>query len=383
MPLLGNSRTAKNRSPVNANVLLMITGLRHELHAYPELSGQEIQTKRRLQTFLQTHTSLEITDCGAWFHARKSGRNALPPIAFRADMDAVAIQDDPSLPYASTASGVAHKCGHDGHCAVLAGLALELDTVTTDRDVYCIFQHAEETGQGARECAGLIAEKGIVEIYAFHNMSGQFPGCVGIRSGTMNCASQGVEFHFQGLPAHASLPETGKSPAFAVADLLRALPDIAGTAAFSGPVWCTVIQVAVGSRNFGIAAGDGTLLLTCRGERETDMLALTATLEKTARQFAARDGLNLTISLHDVFPETVNHLQAVDRVRAACERLGYPVHTMPKPMRSSEDMGHFLKATNGALFLIHTGDRPPIHTPEYDFDDSIIEQAVEIFKALI
>jgi amidohydrolase len=368
---------------MNANSLLLITGLRHELHAHPELSGQEIQTKRRLQAFLQTHTSLEITDCGAWFHARKPGGSALPPIAFRADMDAVAIQDDPSLPYASTVSGVAHKCGHDGHCAVLAGLALELDTVTTDRDVYCIFQHAEETGQGARECAGLVTEKGIAEIYAFHNMSGQFPGCVGIRSGTMNCASQGVAFHFQGLPAHASLPETGKNPAFAVADLLRALPGIAGTANFSGQVWCTVIQVAVGSRNFGIAAGDGSLLLTCRGEQEADMLKLTATLENAARQFAVRDGLDLTISLHDVFPETVNHPEAVDRVRAVCKRLGYPVHAMPEPMRSSEDMGHFLKATNGALFLIHTGDRPPIHTPEYDFDDCILEQAVAMFKALI
>ena len=368
---------------MNANSLLLVTGLRHELHTHPELSGQEIQTKRRLQAFLQTHTSLEITDCGAWFHARKSGGKTLPPVAFRADMDAVAIQDDPSLPYASIISGVAHKCGHDGHCAVLAGLALELDDITPDRDVYCIFQHAEETGQGARECVGLIAEKGIAEIYAFHNMSGQTPGWVGLRAGTMNCASQGVEFHFQGLPAHASLPETGKNPSFAIADLLRALPDIAGAQTFSGPVWCTVIQVAVGSRNFGIAAGDGSLLLTCRGEREADMLALTAKLESAARQFAARDGLSLTISLHDVFPETVNHPEAVDRVRAICKNLVYPVHTMPEPMRSSEDMGHFLKAANGALFLIYTGDRPPIHTPEYDFDDSIIEQAVEIFKALI
>ena len=368
---------------MNANILRLVMELRHELHAHPELSGHETQTKLRLQHFLRSHTTLEITDCGAWFYARKPGGNTQPPIAFRADMDAVAIQDDPALPYASTVPGVAHKCGHDGHCAVMAGFALEMDVVTPDRDVFFIFQHAEETGQGAHECAGVIAGKGIAEIYAFHNMSGLFPGCVGLRSGTMNCASQGVEFQFQGLPAHASLPETGRNPAFAIADLLNALPGIAQANIYSGPVWCTVIQVDVGSRNFGIAAGEGSLLLTCRGEREADMLLLTENLEKTAREFAQRDGLTLDISLHDVFPETVNHHDAVARVHAACEKLGYPLHEMPEPMRSSEDMGHFLKAATGALFLVHTGERPPIHTPEYDFDDSIIEQTVEIFKALV
>ena len=368
---------------MNAHILSLVTALRHELHAHPELSGHEVNTKQRLQAALRARSSLEITDRGAWFYACKKGSGLKPPIAFRADMDALAMEETLPLPYTSTVPGVAHKCGHDGHCATLVALALEMDTAQPDRDIYFVFQHAEETGQGARECAGLIAEKNIAEVFAFHNMSGHSRGCVGIRQGTMNCASQGIILEFKGVPAHASLPETGRNPAFAIADLVRAIPGIANPEHFGGPVWCTVIQVAVGSGNFGIAAGDGSLSLTCRGEREEDMLALTGSIEEAAREFARRDGLTLETSLRDVFPATVNHPESVAKVRAACERLGYPLHEMPEPMRSSEDMGHFLKAAKGALFLVHTGDRPPIHAPEYDFDDGIIEEAVKIFKALL
>lgn len=367
---------------MDAHILSLVTALRHNLHAHPELSGREAGTKKTLCAFLEAHSSLEITDCGRWFYARKRGTGARPPMAFRADMDAVAIQECLAVPYTSTVPGVAHKCGHDGHCAVLAGTALELDRVATGRDVYFIFQHAEEIGEGARECVSLVREKGIEEVFAFHNMAGLEWGTVGMRPGTMNCASQGMRLAFAGVPAHASLPETGKNPAFAIADLVREIPDMLRSDAFNGPVWCTVIQVAVGSENFGIAAGDGAVLLTCRGEREADMLALSDRIAERARALAARDGLSFAVSLHDVFPETVNHAESVDKVRAACASLGYPFHEMPEPMRSSEDVGHFFKAAKGAMFLLHMGNRPPIHTPEYDFDDGIIERVVEIFKAL-
>lgn len=368
---------------MKSHILALATALRHELHAKPELSGNEAHTKQRLQDFLRTHTALEITDRGAWFFAFRKGGSARPPIAFRAEMDAIAMDETIALPYASTFPGVSHKCGHDGHCATLAALALETETLAADRDIYFIFQHAEETGQGGQECATLLAEKGIAEVFAFHNMAGQERGTVAIRSGTMNCASQGLTLHFTGVPAHASLPETGKNPALAAADLIRTIADLTAPGNFPAPVWCTVIQVALGSENFGIAAGEGRVLLTCRGEREADMLALSERIIDAARNCARRDGLALDVSVCDVFPETVNHPESADKIRAACTHLGYPLYEMPEPMRASEDVGHFFKAAKGALFLLHAGDCAPIHTPEYDFDDALIERAVELFKALI
>ncbi|MDL2271726.1 amidohydrolase [Desulfovibrio sp. OttesenSCG-928-I05] len=368
---------------MNSHILELATALRHELHAMPELSGHEIRTKRRLQEFLRAHSSLEITDRGAWFFAFRKGGDAKAPIAFRAEMDAIAMDETIALPYASATPGVSHKCGHDGHCAALAALALETEQLPADRDIYFIFQHAEETGQGGQECAALLKEKGIAEVFAFHNMAGLERGTVAIRSGTMNCASQGLILRFTGVPAHASLPETGKTPALAVADLIRVIADLTAPGTYPAPVWCTVIQVALGSENFGIAAGEGSVLLTCRGEREADMQRLSDRIIAAAQDFARRDGLALELAFRDVFPETVNHPEAADAIRAACKKLGYPRYEMPEPMRASEDVGHFFKAAKGALFLLHSGDRPAIHTPEYDFDDSIIERAVELFKALI
>ena len=191
--------------------LLKITDLRHELHMYPELSMQERETAERIKTFLRDNTHFRIVDRGDWFsdntdrgadrgnwfYAFKEGRKPGQKIAFRADMDALPITEDDALSYHSRNAGVSHKCGHDGHCAALCGLALELDaketdsdiylifhdSKETDSDIYLIFQPGEETGRGALFCRELIREEGIAQIFAFHNLGGYPEGSVVYRSG--------------------------------------------------------------------------------------------------------------------------------------------------------------------------------------------------------
>ncbi len=158
-----------------------ITQLRHELHMYPELSMQESGTLKIIRQFLRENTSLQVADCGGWCYAvkrgttgkagsgllpdvqpgEKNGRQGRKKIAFRADMDALPIMEKEDLPYHSRNRGVSHKCGHDGHCAALCGLALELDQMETENDVYLIFQPGEETGQGALLCRDLLKKEGI------------------------------------------------------------------------------------------------------------------------------------------------------------------------------------------------------------------------------
>ena len=126
-----------------------ITQLRHQLHRYPELSMQEYRTKDTLINFIKKETDLEVTDRGHWFYAcYHCGIPGAESIAFRADFDALAIPEENDLPYCSRNPGVSHRCGHDGHSAVLAGLALEVAQYGADKDVYFIFQHAEEIGGG-------------------------------------------------------------------------------------------------------------------------------------------------------------------------------------------------------------------------------------------
>ena len=105
--------------------------------------------KQHLIEFLKTHTNLEIVDRGRWFYAIYHSKVGRRNIAFRADFDALPIEETINLPYGSECPGVSHKCGHDGHAATLCGFALEIDQNGSDNNVFFLFQHAEETGDGA------------------------------------------------------------------------------------------------------------------------------------------------------------------------------------------------------------------------------------------
>ena len=374
-----------------------IKRLRHELHAHPELSMEERETKRRLMEFLRENTKLFIEDRGHYFYAYANGKNEkLEPIAFRADMDALPMEEKAGLPYGSKNPGVCHKCGHDGHCAALCGLALEADRLGTDRPVYFIFQHGEEIGGGGEECAGLIREKGIRRVFAFHNMSGYPEGQVLVKSGVTQCTSKGLTIYMEGMPAHASQPEDGKNPAAALAKLALAIEAMAGgqqgeenaaqeeNSDFGGFVLATIVELAAGGRNFGIAASKGSVSVTLRADYERDLNRLEERIRETAQELAKRYGLALSFEEQDFFPETVNDPEAVSLVRRAAVSLKIPVRELSQPFRASEDFGYYLKQCPGAIFYIGNGeDHPQLHTAEYDFNDGILERAADLFFALL
>lgn len=365
--------------------LEQITELRHRLHAWPELSLEEQQTKNLLMEFLKMHTSLEVVDRGRWFYAvYHCIRPDADPLAFRADFDALPIAEGAGLPYCSRNPGVSHKCGHDGHSAVLAGLALEVDRLGAGRDIYFIFQHGEEIGAGGEECARLIPERHITRIFAFHNMSGIPQGTVMIRDGVTQCASKGLTIHFQGTPAHASQPEDGKNPTHALARLALYTEEAAGSGEYKGLVMATVVHMAAGNKNFGIAAYQGEISMTLRADYERDMKELETAIRQYAGTLAQEEGLTVSFSESDEFPETVNDTGCVNLVLQAAAACGIPSARMDSPFRASEDFGYYLKQCPGAMFYIGNGEAyPELHTEAYDFNDEILEPAVELFQQLI
>lgn len=356
--------------------------LRHQLHQHPELSNQEHWTKAFLMEFLHQHTNLEIVDRGLWFYAVHRGKSDGKKLAFRADFDALPIDETIDLPYGSTIPGVSHKCGHDGHSASLVAFALEVSQRGCDNTIYFLFQHAEETGDGAKACVALIHEEGIDAVYGYHNEPGYPLGDVILRKGTLQCASKGMSLFFQGIPAHASDPGVGRNPAQAIARLIRALPQLSRAEDYQGLVLCTVIHVEIGEPAFGTAASRGVLRVTLRGELEEEMNQLQRKLDSLAYGLASEYGLTYHAEFCDEFPETRSHDQGVAAVLDACEQLGIPAHEFPRPKRGSEDFGHYTKATGGAFFDIGAGDITPHHTVTFDFPDAIIPTAVDIFCRL-
>ena len=359
--------------------------LRHALHAYPELSNQEHWTKERLMGFLREHTqALDIVDKGRWFYAAYRAGKERPGIAFRADFDAVPVEDACGKAYASTVPGVGHQCGHDGHSACLAAFALEIDRSGADKNVFFLFQHAEETGDGAKECAALFDCEQVDEIFGFHNSPGSPLGTVLVRDGCIYCASEGMTLSFQGTPSHASMPENGKNPAYAISNLIQALPRLTEPGKHKGILLATIIQVNIGERAFGTQASRGQLLLTIRAQYETELNQLRDAIGALARQEAQRDGLTLEITYCDVFPETVNYKTSHDKIRAVCKKMGVPVIEMEEPCRPSEDFGYYTKRIPGAFFCIGTGEEaPPLHTTGMDFNDEIIPLAAALYRGLL
>ena len=365
-----------------------IAELRHTLHQYPELSCREKRTVETLIQFLTAHTKLEIVPRDGWFYAvyRAGTAAKRPPIAFRADFDALPMEEGISLPYASKNPGVAHKCGHDGHAAALAGFGCLLEELSPPRDVYLIFQHGEEIGAGGEACSRLIAEKQIGEVYACHNWSGFPLGQILTREGTAQCASQGLILSFRGSPAHASQPEDGRNPCKALSLLALWLQEEAGwerQTADRPLLFATVVGMKAGGRNFGMSAALGELSVTLRGERQADMEALKDTLIEKAKELAALEGLTFTYEDVDVFPETACDSEAVEKVRRAAASLRLDYQRLEKPIRASEDFGYYLKQCPGAIFYIGNGtDYPEIHTREYDFPDGNLDTIIKMFSAL-
>lgn len=353
--------------------------LRHTLHRKAELSMRERETMRTIKQFLTENTSLSVTEVDGWLFAVKQGRKKAERIAFRADMDALPIEETINLPYASEHPGVSHKCGHDGHMAALLALALELDGKETERTVYLIFQPGEETGQGAEICRSLIRKERIGEIYAFHNLPGYLEGSVVYREGLTQPASEGLRLSFTGKTSHASAPEEGNNPAEVLARVILFSQDLTGRDP-DGMLMCTVTGMKLGDGDFGISPGDGEICLTLRAEREKDMKRLETEICSFAEELSKARGLNLEYSIHDHFPETRNNGDCLARVLDAAESLGKKPIAMDRLWRASEDFGHYLKECPGAMFYIGCGETyPALHTEEYDFNDRILETAADMF----
>ena len=347
-----------------------INKLRHELADYAEISGHEIKTRQLLIDFLKEHTSLEIYPCGDGFYAvHKENKTSKSSIALRADYDALAMAD----------GSAKHLCGHDGHAAALCGVALLAEGKTFGRNIFFLFQPAEETGYGAPGCCELLDKETVDEIYGLHNLPGFPLGQVTTRPGTFACASRGLTLEFHGKPTHAAYPENGISPADAMGELLSKLPVFSAAEKFDGMTLCTVIGMHMGEKAFGTAAADAEVWLTLRAEHDADLLFLQRLILELSEELANKHSLTFSYDMQDVFPSTENDPVCAQKVLETCGGA-----LLAEPMRWSEDFGHYLKKVPGAFFGIGAGeDHPPLHTENYEYPDELLPYAMEAFVMLM
>ncbi|GAA2744793.1 M20 family metallopeptidase [Kitasatospora cinereorecta] len=378
-----------------------LIAFRRDLHRHPELGRQEYRTTRLLRERLLaaglnprvlpggTGLLVDIVPAGT--------RPGTPLLAFRADIDALPIDDAKTdSPYRSTLPGRAHACGHDVHTAVVLGTALVLAQAAATGElrqpVRMIFQPAEEVMPGgALDVIKAGGMEGVGRIFAVHCDPKVQVGRIGLRVGAITSACDRVVLELDGPGGHTARPHLTTDLVTAVSRLAADLP-----AAFSrrmDPRWGVSLvwgRIAAGSAANVIpqhAELEGTVrCLELAGWREAPevMDELVARLAETYRA-------KWSIDYHRGVPPVVNEQTSIAQLEAAMTaRFGDgrgPVVEDTEQSLGGEDFSWYLEHAPGALARL--GVRGPhekgvrdLHQGNFDVDERAIAVGVELFAAL-
>jgi amidohydrolase len=369
--------------------LIELTAFRRKLHRYPELSGEEVETARKITAALQAMSPTRIlTGLGghgvaAVFDSGKDG----PTVLFRAELDALPIEEQNNIEWSSQTSGKSHVCGHDGHMTMLLALGrmISRQPVAKGR-VILMFQPAEEDGSGAK---AVVADPAYQEIqadwaFAIHIEPGLPFGYVSTCAGLINCASLGLKIKLNGKTAHAADPEDGISPAKAIAELIPALEALGRGGSLDADFrLVTITHVNIGEHSFGIAPGDGVILVTLRTAGDEGMGHLEAMARTLAVTTAEKYGLSVDLEVHDNFAASINDPEAYGVAITAMDALKVDFGDAGVPMRASEDFGVFGWDAKAAMLCLGPGeDYASLHNPDYDFPDDLIPIGSAIFERI-
>lgn len=365
-----------------------IIALRHELHKYPELSNNEYGTSNRILSFINKYNPDEIIKLGETgvaiaFNGKEKGKT----VVFRSELDALPIHEKSDVEYRSVNDGTAHSCGHDGHMAILTGLAQKISENRPLRgSVILLFQPAEEIEQGARDVVNNRKFK-ILEpdyMFALHNVPGFEKHKIVLKNGSFTSASKGMTMKLTGKTSHAAEPQDGISPADAISDIIKKIHEIRDNKTlFKDFVLLTIIHIQLGEISFGTSPGYAEMRITLRAFENRDMKVLTDNCEKIIREISKAEKLDCNISYNEVFPATVNNDECVGIVEQSAKQLDLNIEHIEKPFKWSEDFGYFTEKYDTCYFGLGSGiNQAQLHNPDFDFPDDIMETGINLFYAI-
>ena len=363
--------------------------LRRELHANPELSGSEQQTARRITTFFQalgpdqTIANLGGNGIAFVFDSRQPG----PAVVFRCELDAIPVHEENDLAYRSRNPGRSHKCGHDGHMAIMAhfGCMISQRRPTRGR-IILLFQPAEETGKGAAAVVHDPKFKKLNPDYAFalHNLPGHPLGTIVLKTGAINCASRGMIVRLIGITSHSAWPEDGRSPAVPMCDLVQEFTRLPAISDLN-QLYCkvTVGHARLGDPTFGLSPGYAEVMATLRSETDEVMSLLVERAVKLVKEKAMAADLNYEISWAEEFIASSNDPDACDIVIKAGQAAGAEVIDLEEALPVSEDFGQFTARIPGVMFFLGAGEEcPGLHQADYDFPEELIHIGSNVFMEI-
>ena len=363
-----------------AEMLPEISMWRRDIHAYPELRFQEHRTAAFVASKLKEFGCDEVVTgfgetgvVGVIYGKSDSSGNT---IGFRADMDALPIQEATDLPHASTIPGKMHACGHDGHTSMLLGAAKYLaETRNFDGKVVLAFQPAEEGGGGARAMidAGLMGRWDVGEIYGMHNMPGIPVGEFAVRTGPQMASPDKFEIIVRGKGGHGAMPHKGVDTTLVAAQIVIALQSIASRNI--NPMENVVVSLCgfrTETDTYNVIPGSVHMRGTVRTFEPDVQRLVRSRIDALATATASGYGAVADVSHVSGPPALVNHKREADLAAEVAVAVCGVAHRDLEPTMGGEDFSEMLLERPGAYLFVGNGESADLHNPSYEFNDEVI-----------
>lgn len=362
---------------------------RRHIHANPELARREFATTEFVATrLLAAGLAPQVLPGGTGLTC-DLGPETGPRIALRADMDALPMQEDTGLPFASVVPGVSHACGHDAHTTILLGAGLALaQAPELPVGVRLVFQPAEEVMPGgALDVIAAGAMEGVSRIFALHCDPRLEAGKVGVRLGAITSAADTVELVLDSPGGHTSRPHLTTDLVYALGTVITGLPGLLSRRI--DPRTGTVMvwgAVSAGQAPNAIPRS-GRLVGTVRtGDHETWAL-----LEPMVREIVdgllAPTGVRYELNYRRGVPPVVNDVASTRMVEQAVATLGPGALSDTPQSGGGEDFSWYLEEVPGAMARLGVwsgfGERLDIHQPTFDLDERALAVGVRVLANLV
>ena len=351
---------------------------RRALHRIPELDRALDQTLAYLSA------ALKPLDCRIFSPIPGAlcayfDRGAAATLAFRSDADALPVQEETHLPFASEHAGKMHACGHDGHMAMLLELARRLHGRPAEHNFLLIFQPAEETTGGARDIceSGVLEDHRVEAIFGMHLWPGLERGRVASRANEMMSRSCEVTVEITGRSSHIARADEGRDALMAGVDFLcrareieRSYPPEVFRLLRFGHMQSGSVRNAISAHS----RIEGSLRAFQDEIFDSMLNGVKAACEALERETLCR--FQLTTS--QGYPAVMNPPELYQRVR----RCGLAFDELPKPMMITEDFSWYQRWRPGMFFLLGVGDAPALHASNFDFDEDVLETGADFWEQL-
>ena len=389
-----NAEELASRIRVEARAIAPdLVGARRWFHQHPELSNRETETakeiaRRLTQLGYQVRTGVARTGVVAELAGARPG----PLVVWRADIDALPIEEQVDVPYRSANVGVMHACGHDIHITVALGAAAVLSRLREHLAgrVRFLFQPAEEGPPAGEEGGarlvlkeGMFAGEAPAAIFGLHVMPTLRAGEVGVRSGAMLAAADAFTIEIHGRATHGSAPHEGIDAVWVAAQVVGALQGITARETDARrPLVISVGSLHAGNR-FNIIAGEAVLEGTVRSLDEATRATVRERMARVLEGVCQAHRARCELRYETVNPVTWNDPGLAAFAAATLRQgLGAAAVRDAEPIMAAEDFSYYGKVAPACYFFLGVGNPEAgltsyLHTATFQPDEAAITTGVE------